>query len=237
MIDALLRLALDEKSELHRIVSLLLKILLTLMVSIMLYGWWLGKEWLQHLPNVEQFIRWIETGEILIGIGLYFVVWYSFYEVLWFLFQIGPVRWVGNIIDNYFKAVLLEFKTATAEDVMKVKVFLFFKRSGIITTAGDKIQPGWRVLEIANVLKKSEDQKEEKQVFAPYTNPCLAIQFVVTVLMVKSLWLLPLWILLFGAVIIVFIIGWGVISLVVRNVFSKYRYQLISLAEQSNEMK
>ena len=229
MIDTLLRLALDEKSELHKIVSLLLKIILTLIVSIKLYGWWLGKEWLQHLPNVEQFIRWIETGEILIGIGLYFVVWYSFYEVLQFVIRMGPVTWVGNFIDNYFKAKLPVFKTGTAEDLMKVKEFLLFKRSGIITTADNKIQLGWRVLEIANVLKKSEDQKEEKQIFAPYTDPCLAIQFAVTVLMVKSLWLLPLWILFLGAVIIVFIIGWGVIALVVRNVISKYRYQLISL--------
>jgi hypothetical protein len=231
MIEALLKIALGEKSEPHKIVSLLLKILLTLIVSIRLYGLWLGNEWLQR------FINWITTGEILIGIGLYFAIWFFFYGFLRSVILVGSLTWVGKRTDTFFESMLADFKTVPTEDRMKVKRFSFLKRLGIIAIDENKIYPGWLVLEIANDIKKTEGQKEEKQIITPSTDPCLVIHFVVTVLMMKSLCLLPLWIHIICTLIIIAILLSGFLAFIVRYVIVKYHHQLTLLAEQYNAQK
>jgi hypothetical protein len=230
MIEAFLRIALDEKSELHRIVSLSIKVLLSLIVSTKLYGLWLGQEWIKHLPDIDKFLQWVTSGEIVIGIGIYFAVWYIFYAFLPAIILIITFK-LGNKLDKFF-GILPILKDTPADQLTWKKYIPFLKGMGVINIVNNLLQPGWLILDIAKDLKKSEEKNDEKPVFRPSTEPSVVLHFAITAGMVKSVWFLPCGIIVLGIFIITLIFFFGVVGMILKFIIRKYHNQILSLAER-----
>jgi hypothetical protein len=236
MVEALLKIVIDEKSELHKTISLLLKVLLTLFTSHKLYGLWIGKEWIQRLPDWGQVVRWMVSGEIIIGIIIYFIIWLFFYVFIRSIIIMG-VFWMWNKFDTVIEVLLPAIPMTPVDELSKLKGYSLFKKMGLFVIVENKIQVGWLVAEIAKDLKKSEEQNDGKPIVSPNIDSCLVIHFVVSVFMIDTVKFLPVWTFLIGIVIVFILFIVDFLGLFFNFIIRKYRQQLISLTGQSHELR
>lgn len=232
MIEAILKFASDKDYERYLIVTFAIKVILTLYLSVKLYGAWIGTLWLQQLPSLIDLYQWFVSGNIIIGIGMYFLVWFTFYGGIQFLFVIY-VMWLIKQWDKTVEEIYTAIKNLSLEEVIvfsNSKLYKTIKAWGFVFVKDGKIQPGWAILDMAHDFKR--DYLQEKERKSPgLLNPSILIQFVVAVVFIPGLKMLPILFLGFGLIAILLLLFVSIFLLTCSILIDKYKAELLAIAD------